>query len=379
MSSPRRSRRSAPRRRATRSCSAMEATACARSPSRSTSDRAAADDAGSQAAGAAAATLPGRARRGARQRERQRHGPDEVTAINDKRTSASPRTSASMHGACIAWPTGNGMARWRRRPHPRLRPWRDATGSRLRRPGAGDAGRLTRAFCPDVVSRGESNVFADPKGYALPTYVADMVTLLARLDATTVHWVGTSMGGLIGMALAGMPGSPISRLVLNDIAPTIDVAGLARIGEYIGKPCTWASEDEAADYLLTISQGFSRTRMDGVDAADAAPGRESLAAASTPAIGEALRGVTPSSPLPANPRSGPPTTGSRARRCCSAVPAPTSSRPRRQRRWRRAGRRRASTSSPASASAPTIVAADQVAVVRDFLQDGARSSTPATP
>jgi len=113
-----------------------------------------------------------------------------------------------------------------------------------------------RVVCPDVVGRGESDRLADPKGYSLPTYVADMVTLLARLDAETVHWFGTSMGGLIGIALAGLPSSPIARLVLNDVGPTIDPVGLARIGEYIGKPLTWASEDEAADYLLTISQGF---------------------------------------------------------------------------------------------------------------------------
>ena len=114
-----------------------------------------------------------------------------------------------------------------------------------------------RVVCPDVVGRGESDRLADPGGLlSSPTYVADMVTLLARLDAKTVHWFGTSMGGLIGIALAALPGSPISRLVLNDVGPAIDPAGIARIGAYLGLPLTWASEDEAADYLLTISQGF---------------------------------------------------------------------------------------------------------------------------
>ena len=79
-----------------------------------------------------------------------------------------------------------------------------------------------RVVCPDVVGRGESDRLADPAAYSLPTYVADMVTLLARLDAKTVHWFGTSMGGLIGIALAALPGSPISRLVLNDVGPAID-------------------------------------------------------------------------------------------------------------------------------------------------------------
>ena len=113
-----------------------------------------------------------------------------------------------------------------------------------------------RIVCPDVVGRGESDRLADPVGYALPNYVADMVTLLARLNAKSVAWVGTSMGGLIGMGLAAQPGSPIGRLVVNDIGPAIDAAGLVRIGGYLGQPLTWATEDEAADYLLTISQGF---------------------------------------------------------------------------------------------------------------------------
>ena len=113
-----------------------------------------------------------------------------------------------------------------------------------------------RVVCPDVVGRGESDWLADPMGYALPSYAADMVTLLARLDAESVAWFGTSMGGLIGMGLAALPKSPIGRLVLNDIGPAIDAAGLVRIGGYLGQPLTWATEDEAADYLLTISQAF---------------------------------------------------------------------------------------------------------------------------
>jgi pimeloyl-ACP methyl ester carboxylesterase len=113
-----------------------------------------------------------------------------------------------------------------------------------------------RVVCPDVVGRGESDRLVDPSGYDFPGYVADTVTLLARLDAESLAWVGTSMGGLIGMMLASLPGSPIGRLVLNDIGPTIDAAGIARIATYIGAPITWASEDEAADYLLAISRGF---------------------------------------------------------------------------------------------------------------------------
>ena len=113
-----------------------------------------------------------------------------------------------------------------------------------------------RVVCPDVVGRGRSDFLADPMGYQIPAYVADMVTLLARLDATSVHWVGTSMGGLIGMGLASLPQTPISRLVLNDVGPTIEPSAIARIGSYLGAPIEWRSVDEAADYLLGISKGF---------------------------------------------------------------------------------------------------------------------------
>jgi len=113
-----------------------------------------------------------------------------------------------------------------------------------------------RVVCPDVVGRGCSDWLSDPMGYAIPAYVADMVTLLARLDAQVVDWVGTSMGGLIGMGLAALPASPLRRLVLNDVGPAIEPASLARIGSYLGQPAHWSSLDEAADALWAISQGF---------------------------------------------------------------------------------------------------------------------------
>jgi pimeloyl-ACP methyl ester carboxylesterase len=113
-----------------------------------------------------------------------------------------------------------------------------------------------RVVCPDVVGRGESDWLRDPSGYQIPNYVADMVTLLARLDAGTVHWVGTSMGGLIGMGLASLPQSPISALVLNDVGPTLEFSALQRIGNYLGLPLQWGSVEEAAAYLATISVGF---------------------------------------------------------------------------------------------------------------------------
>ena len=113
-----------------------------------------------------------------------------------------------------------------------------------------------RVVCPDVVGRGRSDWLKDPMGYELPQYVADMVTLLARLDAQTVHMVGTSMGGLIALGAAALDGSPVSKLVLNDVGPRLDPVGLARIGGYVGQIRRWKTLDEAADALWSISTGF---------------------------------------------------------------------------------------------------------------------------
>ncbi len=121
---------------------------------------------------------------------------------------------------------------------------------------AQDLAREYRVVCPDVVGRGRSDWLADPAGYAIPAYVADMVTLVARLGVEQVDWVGTSMGGLIGLGLASLPNSPVRRLVLNDVGPAIQPAALARIGSYVGQPAHWQTVDEAADALWAISQGF---------------------------------------------------------------------------------------------------------------------------
>jgi pimeloyl-ACP methyl ester carboxylesterase len=113
-----------------------------------------------------------------------------------------------------------------------------------------------RVVCPDVVGRGRSDRLADPLAYGFPTYLADMVTLLARLGVDQVDWVGTSMGGVIGLLLAGLAGSPVRRLVLNDIGPTLDPEGLRRIGTYLGAAVRWSTLEEAADAIWAISQGF---------------------------------------------------------------------------------------------------------------------------
>ena len=153
-----------------------------------------------------------------------------------------------------------------------------------------------RVVCPDVVGRGRSDWLTDPLGYNLPAYVADMVTLLARLRADTVQWVGTSMGGLIGLGVAALAGSPIERLVLNDVGPTIEPASLQRIGSYLGQPQHWASEDEAADALWAISQGFgphSRAQWLALTRPQLQPDGAGFKPRSDPAIAVPMRAITP--------------------------------------------------------------------------------------
>lgn len=113
-----------------------------------------------------------------------------------------------------------------------------------------------RVICPDVVGRGLSGRLLDPAGYAIPQYVADMVTLIARLGVDAVDWVGTSMGGLIGMMLAAQAGSPIRKLVLNDVGPTITAESLRRIAEYLGLDPHFANFEEAQACVRTVCAPF---------------------------------------------------------------------------------------------------------------------------
>jgi pimeloyl-ACP methyl ester carboxylesterase len=121
-----------------------------------------------------------------------------------------------------------------------------------------------RVVCPDVVGRGESDWLTDPALYQIPTYAADMLALLAQLHAqapmTTLDWVGTSMGGLIGMVVSGQPGLPlpvpVRRLVLNDVGPALQWSAIARIGTYLGQGGPFMSLQEGAEALRAISLGF---------------------------------------------------------------------------------------------------------------------------
>lgn len=113
-----------------------------------------------------------------------------------------------------------------------------------------------RVICPDVVGRGRSGRLANPQQYQLPQYVSDMITLLARADAETVDWFGTSMGGLIGTCLASLPDNPLRKLILNDVGPALNPAALSRIGNYIGEAIHFKTFDDAVEYIRSISATF---------------------------------------------------------------------------------------------------------------------------
>lgn len=113
-----------------------------------------------------------------------------------------------------------------------------------------------RVVCPDIAGRGHSDRLPDPALYVVPQYVADMVTLIARLDVEAIDWVGTSLGGLIGMALAAQARTPVRKLVLNDAGPQIARASLERIATYLGRTPDFASLGEAEQYVRAIAASF---------------------------------------------------------------------------------------------------------------------------
>ncbi|ACC70743.1 alpha/beta hydrolase [Paraburkholderia phymatum] len=113
-----------------------------------------------------------------------------------------------------------------------------------------------RVVCPDVVGRGLSSWLANPAYYGIPQYVGDMVTLVARLGVESVDWFGTSMGGLIGMAYAGLKDSPIRKIIVNDVGPHVEPASIERIGSYLGQPVSFATRQEAIDHAAVLAESF---------------------------------------------------------------------------------------------------------------------------
>lgn len=113
-----------------------------------------------------------------------------------------------------------------------------------------------RVICPDVVGRGRSSWLKNPAYYTVPQYVSDMVTLVARLDVPQVDWMGTSMGALIGMGLAALEDSPVRKMLMNDVGPTLNFDALSRIGAYIGEDLRFANFEQGRDYIRTVSAPF---------------------------------------------------------------------------------------------------------------------------
>ena len=118
---------------------------------------------------------------------------------------------------------------------------------------AGKLSDVYRVVCPDVAGRGRSEWLRDPADYTYPVYCSDMATLIASLHAETVDWVGTSMGGIIGMILSGLPGSPVRKLVLNDVGCHIPKAAVERIGQYVGREPAFRSIEELEAAIRAFS------------------------------------------------------------------------------------------------------------------------------
>jgi pimeloyl-ACP methyl ester carboxylesterase len=166
-----------------------------------------------------------------------------------------------------------------------------------------------QVICPDVVGRGRSEWLSDPMGYQLPQYAGDMLALLAQVQAQqgsgaawqSLDWVGTSMGGLIGMVLAGQPGLPlpvpIRRLVLNDVGPAITWSSVQRMQQYVGQYGQFRDLAQAAAAMREISQGFGPVPEDvwlDMSSHMLRPGTDGAVTLHyDPAIGQALRALTP--------------------------------------------------------------------------------------
>ncbi len=116
--------------------------------------------------------------------------------------------------------------------------------------------------CPDVVGRGDSDRLSNPMQYAVPQYVADIAQLIKTLGVSQVDWLGTSMGGLIGMVYAAMPNSPIRRMLINDVGPKIEAEAIQRLGSYVGQPFSFASRADALNRLNEICATFGEHTPD---------------------------------------------------------------------------------------------------------------------
>ncbi len=106
-----------------------------------------------------------------------------------------------------------------------------------------------RVVCPDLVGRGRSEWLTDPADYNLVQYNIDLAVLAARIGADSFDWIGTSLGGLMGIAFAGLPDSPIRRLVVNDIGPEVPLPALWRVSRYMYKDHRFADLEQVEAHL----------------------------------------------------------------------------------------------------------------------------------
>lgn len=121
---------------------------------------------------------------------------------------------------------------------------------------AGTLSDRFRVLCPDMPGRGDSEWLPDPNDYIFPTYLTALTAILAHADVGEVAWVGTSMGGLLGMILAAQRATPITRLVINDIGPAIEPAALARIAGYVGLDPVFESFAALEAHVREVSAPF---------------------------------------------------------------------------------------------------------------------------
>ena len=113
-----------------------------------------------------------------------------------------------------------------------------------------------RVICPDYPGRGNSDPLSNPVYYNNEQYLQDSRRMIEALAYEQLHWIGTSMGGLIGMGLAVRSDNPISRLVLNDVGAFIPGQALAQIAEYLGNHPQFNTLDEAEIYYRTTYASF---------------------------------------------------------------------------------------------------------------------------
>lgn len=220
----------------------------------------------------------------------------------------------------------------------------------------------------DVAGRGRSGWLADKAAYKLETYVRHMDALLAYRGWEAVDWVGTSMGGMIGMALAARPDSPVKRLVLNDVGPLVPKVALERIASYVGEDPRFASLGAVDAYLrevhadfgdLTDAQWSEMTMHSNVRQPDG-----SYSLHYDPAIGEAFKGPLQDVDLwPLYDRIACPVLVLRGERSDLLTRETAAEMTRR-------GPRAELVELPGCGHAPALMADEQIAVVRDWLLRG---------